>query len=1251
MRIFFLARAVPSGRSVKVASGSARLPWLAGASVLAVFLLSIAFPPRATAQSAGCMAINADFGAGAPITFNPLPGGPNETINPEYGPPWVPALPLDTGDTIVWSAQSFGPGDQHGTGPSFYTVGFAINTASTDFWIDVTNAGNINFAVSGSHTMRPVDENYVAIFATAENTHIGSGLPQDPPSSLIFSISCVPAAPPEPTITSIAPAVGPTAGGTPVTITGTNLTGATSVTFGGIPATDPVVVAPTMITATIPAHAAGVVDVVVTTPGGTATQAGGFTYVAPPTVSSVVPAVGPMSGGTVVIITGTNFAGPTSVTFGGIPASGVTLNSATRITVTTPPHVSGLVDVAVTTPGGTATLADSFTYVAPATITAIVPNAGPVAGGTAVVITGSSFIGATAVTFGDFPASDVTVDSATQITATTPAHAAGVVNVRVATVLGGVTLVNGFTYFSPPTIASIAPDVGPASGGTSVVITGTNLTGATGVTFGGIPASSVTLDSATQITAVTPAHAGGAVDVEVTTPGGTATLADGFTYVPLPTISNIVPGSGPEGGGTSVVITGSNFSLATRVAFGGASVSFTLDSSVQITTATPPGSGTVDVEVTTPGGTAVEPGGFTYTPPASTDATLSALSLSTGTLDPAFAPAVTDYEALVPNATEAITVTPTANDAGAMIEVNGTAVASGLASGPILLAVGPNSIAVAVTAEDGSTTGTYTVTVTREAPVTLVLDPPGGVLAPGEVGTAYAATFTATGGSGNYSFAVTAGTLPDGLALAPDGVLAGSPTTVENAGFTVTATDTGAPANTGSASFTLQIQPPPASDNAELADLVTSAGQLEPAFDPGILSYEIGVAYEVDTFTATPTATDPGATIEVNGQVVASGTASRPVALVVGSNSVQIVVTAEDGVTTRTYTLTVQRAEQVRPDPSLDPEVIGLLNAQGNAAVRLAQYQLSNFGVRLEQLHGEDDTRTSSIDVRLEPFAGASFDGLDLGMVAAWASGFVNVGQRNGSFDLGYTAIGLSGGVDYRFSAQFVAGAGIGYGRDRTAVGGNGTESRANAFTAAVYGSYQPLDNLFIDGVLGGSWLGLDSRRFIAASGEIASGRRSGTQFFGSVTVAYEFRDQDWLVAPYGRIGFSRSRLASFTETGGGVHALAFGSQTVATLATVLGVRASYTFPMDWGVLTPGVRIEYSHDFGGSSSVSLGYADLGGMPYSVGTGLDARDFLTLGLSLDTRFLNDWTLGIGYRGRLGGSGNGDHSFGARLGVGF
>jgi len=344
-----------------------------------------------------------------------------------------------------------------------------------------------------------------------------------------------------PTVTSVTPASGPSSGGTSVVIAGTNLTGASAVSFGGTAATTFTVNNPSAITATAPAHAAGAVDVTVTTAGGTSATGAGdqFTYIGPPTVTSVTPSSGPTAGGTSVTITGTGFTGASAVKFGTTAATTFTVNNPTQITATAPAHAAGTVDVTVTTTGGTSATGagDQFTYVAAPTVTSVSPTSGTTAGGTSVVITGTNLTGASAVNFGGTAATTFTVDSATQITATSPAHAAGAVDVTVTTV-GGTSATGAadqYTFVtppSPPTVTGVAPASGPDTGGTSVVITGTNFTGVSAVDFGATAATTFTVDSATQITATAPAHAAGVVDVTVTAAGGTSTTGapDQYTY-------------------------------------------------------------------------------------------------------------------------------------------------------------------------------------------------------------------------------------------------------------------------------------------------------------------------------------------------------------------------------------------------------------------------------------------------------------------------------------------------------------------------------------------------------------------------------------------------------------------------------------------------------------------------------------------------------------------------------------------------
>ncbi|MBO9534844.1 MAG: IPT/TIG domain-containing protein, partial [Solirubrobacteraceae bacterium] len=296
----------------------------------------------------------------------------------------------------------------------------------------------------------------------------------------------------------------------------------------------------------------------------------------PPSIDAINPNAGPTAGGTSVTIDGSDFTGATQVRFGATNASSFTVNDDSTITATAPAG-TGTQNVSVTTPLGTSanTAADDYTYVPAPTVTSLSPSTGPTAGGTSVTITGTNFTGASAVTFGGTNATSYTVVNSTTITATAPARAAGVADVRVSTTTGGQsanTSADDYTYVAPPTVTNLSPNAGPVAGGTSVTITGTNFTSASAVTFGGTNATSYTVVNSTTITATSPARTAGTYDVLVTTPvGGTSanTSADDYTYASLPTVTNLSPSSGPVAGGTSVTITGTNFTSASAVTFGG----------------------------------------------------------------------------------------------------------------------------------------------------------------------------------------------------------------------------------------------------------------------------------------------------------------------------------------------------------------------------------------------------------------------------------------------------------------------------------------------------------------------------------------------------------------------------------------------------------------------------------------------------------------------------------------------------------
>jgi hypothetical protein len=164
------------------------------------------------------------------------------------------------------------------------------------------------------------------------------------------------------------------------------------------------------------------------------------------------------------------------------------------------------------------------------------------------------------------------------------------------------------SFLVTPQITTFTPAGGKV--GTSVTIHGVSLTQTTNVTIGG-KAAAFTVNSDTQVTATVPAGARTGQKISITTAGGVASSPANFVVVP--SITSFTPTSGPVG--TSVAITGTTFTGATKVTFGGvAATSYQVINDSTVDALVPAGAAAGPVAVTTPGGTATSATKFTVTP-------------------------------------------------------------------------------------------------------------------------------------------------------------------------------------------------------------------------------------------------------------------------------------------------------------------------------------------------------------------------------------------------------------------------------------------------------------------------------------------------------------------------------------------------------------------------------------------------------------------------------------------------------------
>ena len=647
-----------------------------------------------------------------------------------------------------------------------------------------------------------------------------------------------------PAVSSVSPNSGSTAGGTAVTITGTNFAAGATVTFGGTATTNVIAVNSTTITATTPAGSAGAVTVTVTVSGQSGSLTSGFTYVTSlagsPTVAGVSPNSGSTAGGTAVTITGTNFAAGATVTFGGTAATKAVVVSGTQITATTPAGSAGAVTVTVTVGGQTGSLANAFTYASPTsppTVSGVSPNSGSTGGGTAVTIAGTNFAAGAAVTFGGTAATNVAVVSGTEITAMTPAGSAEAVTVTVTNpgAQSG-SLANGFTYvvvattaityvqgnFGTPQTAEstvkVAYTVAQVAGDLNVVVVGWNdstavvsaVTDSSGNTYtlavgptvqsgyasqsiyyakniasaaAGTNSVTVTFASAAtnpdiRIIEYKGADPSNPVDVTAASSGNSASSSSGsatttnstdlifganlvqtsttgagsgFTgrlmttpdgdiaedemvtatgsysatapaspsgewimqmvafrtptgVTTPPTVSSVSPNSGSTAGGTAVTITGTNFAAGAAVTLGGtAATNVAVVSGTQITATTPAGSaGAVTVTVTVSGQSGSLASGFTYT----SSGTPSLTSISVTPANPTILNGASQQFTATGKYSDGSTQNLTASVSWSSLDQNvATIAAGGLATAA---GTGTSTIEAASSSISGSTTLTAT---------------------------------------------------------------------------------------------------------------------------------------------------------------------------------------------------------------------------------------------------------------------------------------------------------------------------------------------------------------------------------------------------------------------------------------------------------------------------------------------------------------------------------------------------------------
>lgn len=613
---------------------------------------------------------------------------------------------------------------------------------------------------------------------------------------------------------------------------------------------------------------------------------------------------------------------------------------------------------------------------------------------------------------------------------------------------------------------------------------------------------------------------------------------------------------------------------------------------------------TLNTSTGTVSGTPTAPGSFAFTVTATdTGATgAGAPFTAQGSYTLAVAvPNIAVTPATLPNATAGTAYSATLAGSGAIAPYSFSLASGALPAGVTLSATGTLSgtptasgsfpFIVALRDANGQT-GTASLTLIVNVP-TLVIGPP--TLPAAIQGIAYNQTITASGGVAPYRFAVSAGSLPAGLALnTTTGAISGTPTGSGTATFSITVTD---------------------------STTVTAAAAT--------------IAYVVQV-TARP---DPAKDPEVRGLVKAQVMASRRFADAQVNNFMRRLEalhgTDGGGANGGGFQSNLRISMRGYCEDSLTAWTSDL-----------CQKSESKFGPVASANGGSEQDGTTD--------GTGTVVTRDLPMTV-WAGGTIRFGDRDpstGRLAQEFESEGISFGADYRFSPHFAAGVGVGLGRDTVDIGENGSQSQGEAKTVAIYGSHQLGGGIYADWLGGYQWLDFDLRRYVTSTGALVNSHRTGRQWFVTGSVGGDIETGNWLITPYARLDLTRGTLNGYSENSGSLFDLAFLDQDVKFTSLGIGTRVNYRHAFRGGTLLPRLRLEYLYDLESNADAQVTYRDIISGPFSTIalSGL-SREQLMLGLGVELQLESALSFELEYLNRIAAGSGSDQAVQVGVSVKF
>ncbi|MDP1599325.1 fibronectin type III domain-containing protein [Phenylobacterium sp.] len=335
-----------------------------------------------------------------------------------------------------------------------------------------------------------------------------------------------------------------------------------------------------------------------------------------------------------------------------------------------------------------------------------------------------------------------------------------------------------------------------------------------------------------------------------------------------------------------------------------------------------------------------------------------------------------------------------------------------------------------------------------------------------------------------------------------------------------------------------------------------------------------------------------------------------------------------------------------RPNPTKDSTVTAAGQAQVDAAVRFAAAQQANVQSRLRQLRSAEGANASSSGVTFNlqsvtgrdmsvPTGALNLDGAGLPPGwGVWTAGALIFDERRGGdgfagFDV--RSEGVSVGLDRRVGETLIVGAAAGLGWNDTNFNGSPSGMDGSQGSVSGYGLWRANEHVFVDALVGWGRLDFDLTRWSAEAGALASAKRSGDQWFGSLTLGYEERGARGVLTGYGRLDASRTTLEAYRERGLGVLDVAYREQTIDNSSMAFGLEAGRNFKHGETGIRPFALLEYRAAVQNSGDQAMNYVlNPATSDYILSLSSFNDDAWVLGAGLDIDLPAGWLLSLSYR---------------------